>query len=74
MVELVLTWGFVEENLELVLERVKRGDKRAFDAMKILFKVNRERFMDLLNAWEKKDFTEYYRKWGKDKLKQRFGI
>ncbi|MCD6148635.1 hypothetical protein J7J18_04640 [bacterium] len=63
MVELVLTWGYVEENLEIILEKVKSGDQKTIDAMSRLCEINPERFVDLMDAWERNSFEEYRKKW-----------
>ena len=64
MAGLVLTWDVVEKNIELILEKVKK-DEILKEGLINLFKTNIRRYLDLMDAWERKNFTEYYRKWGK---------
>jgi len=64
MAGLVLTWDVVEKNIELILEKVKK-DEILKEGLINLFKTNVRRYLDLMDAWERKNFTEYYRKWGK---------
>ena len=63
MVELVLTWNFVEKNIELVFEKMENGDEKTKDAMNRLREINPDRYKDLINAWKNKSFEEYRKKW-----------
>jgi|GEM_PF-4016738 len=62
MAELLLTWDFVEENIEIIFEKAK-SDERVRQALEILYKHNPERFRDLMDAWKSKNFSEYLKKW-----------
>jgi len=62
MVELVLTWDVVEKNIEIMFEKVK-SDEKLRAALINLFKTDITRYLDLMDAWERKNFTEYFRKW-----------
>jgi len=64
MAEVVLTWDVVEKNLELMLEKVK-SDEKLRDSLINLFETNVERYLDLMGAWERKNFTKYFQKWRK---------
>jgi len=63
MAELVLTWDVVEKNLELMLEKAK-SDEKLRECLINLFKTNVERYLDLMDAWERKDMKLYFKKWG----------
>jgi len=62
MAELLLTWDFVEENIEIIFEKAK-SDERVRQALEILYKHNPKRFRDLMDAWKSKNFSEYLKKW-----------
>ena len=62
MAELLLTWDFVEENIEIIMEKAKT-DERVRQALEILYNHNPARFYDLMKAWKSKNFSEYFKKW-----------
>jgi len=65
MAEVVLTWNLVEKNLEFMLEKVK-SDEKLRDCLINLFKTNIERYLDLMDVWERKNMALYLKKWGKE--------